>query len=405
MSTLNARLGGGSRLAGLFAAVICGVVLFRGGEALSVAPRMVIGGLLLYLGLSFLLEWVVATWSRLPKIDYAILLLILVVIATAGFLQGVVVGLVAAVILFAVNYSKTDVVKFALSGADYRSRVTRPLDQRQILDASCDQVTILQLQGFLFFGTAQSLLERMREQLLQADRPLIRYLLLDFSHVSGLDSTAMISFAKLKQLAQAREMTVLVTNPSPTVQQQLVSGRFTDGATVRHFAALDQALEWCEDQLLQEAGHRQEESSSLRQQLVELLESPAAIDGLISYLEREEISPGSFLMRRGDPPDALYFVESGQVTAQMEGADGQPLRLETMMSGRVVGELGFYLGSERTADVVVDVPSVVYRLTRQSLHVMEQQNPEAASALHHLITRLLAERVTHLIRVVEAIQR
>jgi hypothetical protein len=35
---------------------------------------------------------------------------------------------------------------------------------------------------------------------------------------------------------------------------------------------------------------------------------------------------------------------------------------------------------------------------------MEQQNPEAASTLHHLITRLLAERVTHLIRVVEAVQ-
>lgn len=405
MSSLNARLGEGNRLAGLFAAVICGVVLFRGGNVLSVAPRMVIGGLLLYLGLSFLLDWVIVTWSRLPKIDYAILLLILVVIASVGFLPGVVVGLVAAVILFAVNYSRTDVVKFSLSGADYRSRVTRPLDQRQILDAAGDQVTILRLQGFLFFGTAQSLLDRMREQLLQADRPSIRYLLLDFSHVTGLDSTAMISFAKLKQLAQAREMAVLVTNPMPTVQQQLVSGGFTESATVRHFATLDHALEWCENQLLQEAGHTQQEARPLRQQLVELLAESAAVETLLPYLEREEITPGSFLMRRGDPPDALYFVESGQVTAQMEGADGQPLRLETMMGGRVVGELGFYLGSERTADVVVDVPSVVYWLTRQSLHLMEQQNPEAASTLHHLITRLLAERVTHLIRVVEAIQR
>jgi SulP family sulfate permease len=239
----------------------------------------------------------------------------------------------------------------------------------------------------------------------QSEGPPVRYLLLDFTHVTGLDSTAMLSFARMKQLAKAHKMTVLVTNPPPGVQQQLVSSGFTDGGTVRHLATLDHALEWCENQLLQEAGHVEEESRPLRHQLVELLEEPAAVDSLLFYLEREEIAPGSYLMRRGDLPDVLYFVESGQVTAQIEGADGKPLRLETMTGGRVIGELGFYLGSPRTADVVVDVPSVVYRLSRHSLRAMEQQNPEAASTLHHLITRLLAERVTHLIRVVEAIQR
>jgi SulP family sulfate permease len=403
LSALNTRLDG-NRLAGLFAAVICGVVLWRGGDVLSLIPRLVVGGLLLYLGLSFLVEWVITAWSRFPKIDYAILLLILVVIATVGFLQGVVVGLVAAVIMFVVNYSGTDVVKFSISGANYRSHVTRSLSQREILEVVGDQISILRLQGFLFFGTAHSLLDRMRHQLLQPDRPPVRYLLLDFMGVTGLDSTAMLSFAKLKQIAQTHDMVVLVANPAPTVRQQLSAGDFISGATVRHFADLDHALEWCEDQLLQEAGNAQEEFRPIGQQLAGLLEEPAAVDALLPYLEREEMAPGSFLMRQGDPPDALYFIESGQVTARVERPDGVYLRLETMAGGRVVGELGFYLGSTRTADVVVDVPSVIYRLSRQSLQVMEQQNPEAASTLHHLITRLLAERVTHLIRIVEAIQ-
>ena len=58
---------------------------------------------------------------RLPTIDYAIVLLILGVIAAVGFLPGVVVGIIAAVIMFVVSYSRTSIVKHALSGATFKS--------------------------------------------------------------------------------------------------------------------------------------------------------------------------------------------------------------------------------------------------------------------------------------------
>jgi SulP family sulfate permease len=110
-------------------------------------------------------------------------------------------------------------------------------------------------------------------------------------------------------------------------------------------------------------------------------------------------------MRRGDLANELYFIESGQVSAQIVGADGQALRLESMRGGRIVGELGFYRGSPRTADVVVDEPGVVYRLTRDDLRRMEQADAEAAATLHEIVARLLAERVVHLVTTVEALQR
>jgi SulP family sulfate permease len=110
-------------------------------------------------------------------------------------------------------------------------------------------------------------------------------------------------------------------------------------------------------------------------------------------------------MAQGSAPDSLFFVESGQVTAQLERPSQEPIRLETMGNGRVVGEMGFYLGQVRTASVVADMPGVVYELSRQKLAQMEAEASEAAAGLHRLIAHLLAERATHLVETVEALQR
>ena len=131
----------------------------------------------------------------------------------------------------------------------------------------------------------------------------------------------------------------------------------------------------------------------------------ADISGLLKYLEREEVAAGYLLMRQGDLPDDPYFIESGQVTAQLMGPDRRPVRLQTMEGGHVVDEIGFYLGQQRTASVVADEACVIYRLTKDALALMECDEPQAASALHRIIVQFSAQRISHLIRAVDALQR
>lgn len=76
-----------------------------------------------------------------------------------------------------------------------------------------------------------------------------------------------------------------------------------------------------------------------------------------------------------------------------------------MKSGRVIGELGFYLGQKRTAAVIADEPSTVYLLSATSLAKMEQKSPEVASYFHQLIIQLMVERTTHRIRTVAALEK
>jgi SulP family sulfate permease len=101
----------------------------------------------------------------------------------------------------------------------------------------------------------------------------------------------------------------------------------------------------------------------------------------------------------------MFFVESGQVTARIEGNDGGAVRLETIGGGRAVGELGFYLGRRRSAAVVADETSSVYRITRDDLQRLQQEHPDAASTFHLIIVRLLSERAVHQTDAVDARQR
>jgi len=121
------------------------------------------GGLILYVGLELLLDNVGKSWRQLPKSEFALVCLIIVVVALLGFLKGIGVGILLAIILFVINYSCIEVIKSHLSGRIYHSRVERSAMEHRILSRRGDGLQIFILQGYLFFGTAERLLSNIRE--------------------------------------------------------------------------------------------------------------------------------------------------------------------------------------------------------------------------------------------------
>ena len=141
----------------------------------------------------------------------------------------------------------------------------------------------------------------------------------------------------------------------------------------------------------------------IKSQLKRTFPKPELIDKLINYLERMEVEENFYLMRRGDLPESMYFIESGRLNVLIETAQGEMTRLSSVRSGTVVGELGLYLKNKRTANVVSEKKSVLYKLTTDSMKKMESQDPDVASALHEWIARLLAERMADNNRAIEAL--
>jgi SulP family sulfate permease len=396
LCALGFRMGAGGRLVGVTAGAMCAASLGFGSDLLTFLPKPVLGGLLLYSGLNFLIEWLVESYKRLPRADYLLVAFITVVIGAFGFLQGVGVGVLIAVVLFVIKYSRVNVVKFAVSGAHYHSNVDRGPEQLKVLTENGDRIYVLKMQGFIFFGTANDLLQLVRSRAENKSLPPLRYVVLDFHLVNGLDSSAVSSFAKLKQVAADHRFSLVFTDLTSIITRQLESGGFMehDKEPLRVFQDLDHGLEWCEDRILEEKGVSVSRAHTLSEHLAPILPPNIDVSFVARYFEREETQPGQVLLQQGEVVDCLYFIESGRVTVVLEGKGRRRVRLRTMDAGTVVGEIGMYTGTPATASVVAAEKTVMYGLRASSLATMEREDPDVAAAFHKFIARLLAARLT-----------
>lgn len=199
--------------------------------------------------------WHPLSRAGLVQVNWPVLLIMLV-INTVGLLQGMGVGLGMAVVLFVINYSRTDVVKYAMTGSNFQSTVERPRLHQQLLREHGEWIYILKLQGFLFFGTANKLFEQVRQRLDTPGQTPPRFIVLDFSQVSGLDASAVLSLMKMLQLAQARQVILVFTRLSPVIERQLRIEVLSEELNhVWHIEAdLNHGVEWCEEQVIRQAG-------------------------------------------------------------------------------------------------------------------------------------------------------
>jgi sulfate permease, SulP family len=339
--------------------------------------------------------------------DYLLVLMILLAIASIGFLEGIAVGVLAAVVMFVVSYSRINAVKHTLSGSNYHSKVERPQVHRQTLQEMGGEIFILRLQGFIFFGTAQKLLDQIKERLNDRDQPRLRFVVLDFRQVVLIDSSAVFSITRMKQLAESQNIQMVWTNLSAPIEQLLEKGGLIDETDESFiiFPTLDHGLEWCENRILAAQGISDLTGffENIEKHLKRAIPELEDVSRLMKYLERMEVEEGHYLMRQGDQPDEMYFIEAGLVSAQLELPDGKIMRLRSMRGGTTVGEMGMYLGDVRTASVVAGRPSTVYKLSRNALREMEKNDPEIAAFLHQWIASLLAERLAENNRTIEAL--
>jgi SulP family sulfate permease len=398
LSTLRYSMEAKSRVTGIFSAALCASIIFFGSSLLSYFPRPIMGSLLLFLGFSFLYEWLYEVWFKLARLDCFLIIFILAIIGAFGFIEGVSAGVLIAITIFVVRYSHVSVIKHTLSGVNYHSNVERTPGQEHILAEKGEEIHILKLQGFIFFGTANNLFEDIRKR--ANDRALLplRAVVLDFRFVNGVDSSAANSFSKMKQQAESQNYILVFTQLSKELLMLFKRGgfSFSDNGFFHVFPDLDLGMEWCENEILCDSDTVCIiEKQSLEEQLQDFFPPSVRIDHFFAYLERCQVPEGYCLINQGDPPHSLYYLESGQVMVTLRNEYGQAVRLRSMGPGAVVGELGLYLRLPATASVVTVKQSVFFRLTVEALKSMEEKEPELAAAFHRFIVHRLGERLAY----------
>jgi SulP family sulfate permease len=404
-SLLNVRAGAVSRAAGVWTAIVCAGIALLFTRLLFYFPRPVLAGLLIFLGLALLREWVWDTFFRLPIREHALIVAILVLIAVEGIITGVAFGLLVASLFFAYSYSRANYVRHDLSVATHRSNRERTLEATAILQEQGGIGRALCLQGYLFFALASSLVETCRDLIV---RDGVRYLLLDFRMVQGLDASAALGLGKLHQLCVRYRVTLIVSGLRLEQQAVLQHMRFLPQREIRVVSDLDRGMEWIESRLLAEAagagspmpaelagneGDGDVPSVDLQGMLSPHF-SPEALKVLLGLCEIHDLPQETVLIKRGDAGDALYFVERGEVSVMVRLENGERKRLRTLGPGSLVGEMALYSGQPRSADVVTETPCRAYRLSAERFARLEREDPAVVIQFHSFVVKLLAKRLS-----------
>jgi len=402
---------GGDRflMIAIYTALILAVIVV-GPAPIAFVPSSIVGGFLIYIGLSFLIEWVWKKRLKLPFADVLVICIILVTVAVFGILEGVAVGVVLATVLFVHKYSQLSVVKSAMGGAEHVSNIDRHKDDQAYLDEHGGLVQLFVLQGFLFFGSASRLLEHIKLVVDDGDKASKRFLVIDFTRVDEMDSSAANSFAKLMQICVRENITLCLAGNQPAIIDRLSSLgdelELSEGV-LQVFSDLDAAAGWCDDQLLLNFldGNRSDQIMNPNELLNDLIDDKDAVATISKYFEQLTVSSGEVLFEQGDSGDSMYLILGGSISIVINLPGGQSLTVRTMRAGSILGEMAVYTGSPRSASAHARHDCVLYRLSIDSYSNLVTDHPVEAGLFSSYIVRLMAERLGRANRAVLALTR
>ena len=130
------------------------------------------------------------------------------------------------------------------------------------------------------------------------------------------------------------------------------------------------------------------------------LDDSAAFE-LCNLLSVREEASGTPLFHRGDPGDAMYLIETGQVRISVKDADGHDATLAELRDGEFFGEMAIIDEQPRSADATIMANTRLAVLSRDDFRAFLHKNPDIAigilTAMIHRLRRtdeLLRHRVS-----------
>jgi len=396
-STLYEEFGASSRWMPIISSGVCLVMAVFGSAIIPWMPKLLVGATVFLFAYQLFYEWLYENVRGFQPIDFAIVLIILGTVIFIGFMPGILVGILLALLLFVLRYSMISAVQGQHSLATYRSSVERSKSSNETLDVHGSECLVYNLRGFLFFGTANAVLDTIRDEAKVRDGHF-KAILLDMKRVTGMDISALNTFVQIKTLCERSDVRLVYSGVEEETRESLL---MLGAVTLEHgqpllFPDADYAVEFMEDLLLAEY-QSQAESMTIYDHLNLIFNDLAKVRILIEHMTRVEVSESEILFEQGDDDEGLYMLERGSMTALIGTEHNGFRRVKKFRPGALIGEMSAYTADrKRTATIVADEDSVLYHLTSEKLARLDVDDLKLAASIHELVARTLGGRITYM---------
>mmetsp|Transcript_3778 Transcript_3778/g.5864 ORF Transcript_3778/g.5864 Transcript_3778/m.5864 type:complete len:872 (+) Transcript_3778:121-2736(+) len=442
-SLLYFKCNGGGRISGLLLTLLTGVFFFVGPSIVHFVPRCMAGCLLIHVGIDLFSEAVFDSYGAFDIFEYGSILIITATMTAYGMTAGLGAGVVLAALTFTSQMSKhTAPLRGQMSALTVRSNARRSREMSALLDVYSKRIHIMQLQGNLFFGNATTLSEEIVQKL-QESNGGIWCLILDFTLVLGIDSSAVETIASLPLICKRHgvkvcfargsnigfpceaalsdrlekghsELSSHARSPIKSAYSITIPGNTTlsvsyvDPSTPVHISNdLNAALKWCENQVtirvaphlnpidpLRDRPHIRSKPPELHQlYFLCTRDEEVDIDRLMSYFSPENTYPaGSTLWHQGESSTSAILIVEGIVISILEDEAGTT---EEIGCGHLLGEYGLINNKPRASTLVAKVDTTVMTLRKREFKLMEKKDARLAYMLSKLCMGFLEYRVRH----------
>jgi MFS superfamily sulfate permease-like transporter len=401
--------------------LMLGTVLLL-AQTIEYIPRAVISGMVLVLGFQIFDRWSLSLLKqyfsrqgahRKASLDDAVIILLVITAALVfNLIVAVGVGIAVALIIFVLHMQRSLIRRESRGPALHARSVWN--ERRQAVLRQCGhRIAALELEGAVFFGSADLLEDRVRELM----RGGVTHIVLDMKRITDIDSTGGLALARISQRLRKAggdlaisyvpverrkaDQLVKIDRRRKNTPRQLWAALERSGALgtlgrEQFHPDTDSALAALEDRVI--ADFTSEDLSATMRHL--------SVAPILRGLSREEVSAfrrlatrriyrtGEVIFAQGDDGDALYYISRGSVdiTIHLE-ATGLDKRLQSLAEGNIFGEMAILDSKPRAASVIATTDTVCYRLGVAEFEKIKGDQPEAGMKLLNNFCKMFSERM------------
>jgi len=407
-TVVNISSGAQTRLSGMIEGVAALVAFLVLGSVLAWIPVAALAGILIVVGARmFDLSSLRLLRSRATVLDFAVIVAVVIVAEAVSLIAASATGVGLAILLFIREQVRGSVVHRQTLGSKIHSKQARLPDEAAVLDREGEHTAIVELQGSLFFGTADQLYTVLEPHLKTR-----RFLVIDMRRVQSVDVTAAHILELVGDMLRERGghllFSALPRNMPGGVDARRYLGDlgFYEHLGAKAFGELDEALEWVEDQVLAEAHMALISPQALALAEIDLFRGRSAdtLAALAAGLEARSYAGGERIFAAGDTGDELFLIRRGAVRIVLAGAEGTEHHLATFRRGNFFGEMAFLDREPRSADAVAERETALFVFSRARFDALADEHRRLGMAVLEGIARALALRLRRTDQELQALQ-
>jgi len=335
--------------------------------------------------------------SRSTILDFAVIAAVVTTALTVSLIAASGVGVALAILLFIKEHISTSIVRRKSLGSESFSKQIRTSQAMDILSRKGNIAVIYELQGSLFFGTANQMLSIMEE-----DIKTRKFITLDFKKVQGIDITAMHVLEQIRDMLEEKGGYLLFSNIPQKIPSGLDMRAYFEEIgiakgheRVKIFGELDDAIEWVEDRIIETEPLSASEQEAISLHEFEMFKDKKeeTIAHLQEQMQNLSFKNGDKIFSAGDTGDEIFLIRKGDVRIVLPICDTQSYHISTFGQGNFFGEMAFLDGATRSANAIAEGDTELYALSRVEFDKFAEEHKKISLKFMEGIASVLAGRL------------